>query len=313
VPPNPAAHPLSDAFTYHDWSPYLVEFWPGVGIRYYGLAYILGFLGLYIGLQWQIKKGWLRLPPLDVTNFITTMIVGVLVGGRLFYCFYYGWDAWKADWLFPIKLWEGGMASHGGILGAIAAIYIYSRWVKVPFYHLADATALCTPPALFLGRIANFINGELWGRPSTVSWARIFPEARPVPVDSLDPAVRDDLVQNYGVDPHAWLNVPRHPSQLYEAALEGLVLFALLLAVRWLTRRDAFVALAFVGGYAILRTIAEIWRAPDEHMGFVSEGLLTHGQLLSIGQVALAVALAGFEYWRQNRARARLPDPPPKE
>ncbi|MEM1058881.1 MAG: prolipoprotein diacylglyceryl transferase [Verrucomicrobiota bacterium] len=302
--PDPAASvPLAEHFTVHDWSPFLVEFTPGIGLRYYGLAYLLGFLGLYLGLHWQIKKGWLRLKPEDVTNFITAMIVGVLAGGRLFYCFYYGWEAWQADWLFPLKLWEGGMASHGGILGAIAAIFLYARWTRVPFYHLADATALCTPPALFLGRIANFINGELWGRPSTVSWARIFPDARPVPVDSLAPAVREDLIAHYGVLPGDWINVPRHPSQLYEAALEGLVLFGLLLAVRLLTRRDAFVALGFIGGYAILRAIAEIWRAPDEHMGFAAEGL-THGQLLSLGQVALAVVLAVIEYRRQNRRRA---------
>lgn len=300
--PNSSSHPLADHFYLHDLSPFLIEFTEGVGLRYYGLAYALGFLGLYFGLLWQIKKGWLKLAPGDVTDFITAMIIGVLAGGRLFYCFYYGWESWQADWLFPFKLWEGGMASHGGILGAIAAIFFYARWKNVPFYHLADATALCTPPALFLGRIANYINGELWGRPSTVSWAVIFPGAQRVPVDSLEPSVRDDLIANYGLNLHDWINVPRHPSQLYEAALEGAVLFVLLIVVRLLTKRNAFVALSFIGGYAILRTIAEIWRAPDDHMGFVAEGL-THGQLLSLAQVVLAVVLAVFEYWRQQRQR----------
>ncbi len=299
-----SSHPLAEHFYLHDLSPFLIEITEGVGLRYYGLAYALGFLGLYLGLRWQIKKGWLKLEPADVTDFITAMIIGVLAGGRLFYCFYYGWESWQHDWLFPFKLWEGGMASHGGILGAIAAIFFYARLKKVPFYHLADATALCTPPALFLGRIANYINGELWGRPSTVSWAVIFPGAQRVPVDSLEPSVRDDLVTNYGLHLDSWINVPRHPSQLYEAALEGAVLFALLIAVRLLTRRDAFVALSFIGGYAILRTIAEIWRAPDDHMGFVVTGL-THGQLLSLGQVVLAVILAVFEYRRQQRSSAR--------
>lgn len=249
----------------HHLSPFLIEFGGGWGIRYYGLAYAFGFLGLFFGLRWQYRLGWSRTGNGRIADFVTWMIVGVVIGGRLFYCLFYNFYATLAHPISIFEVWKGGMASHGGILGAIAAIYFFARQEKVPFYNLADATALCTPPALFFGRIANFINGELWGRPSDVPWAFIFPDDR--------------------------LRLPRHPSQLYEAFLEGALLFVILLVIRLRTKSDGPVALAFVGAYGVLRIIAEFWREPDAHIGYFGGGW-TQGQLISFFQILIAVVLA---------------------
>jgi phosphatidylglycerol:prolipoprotein diacylglycerol transferase len=164
------------------------------------------------------------------------------------------------------------MASHGGILGVILVMISYARAKKIPFYNLADATAFCVPLTLGLGRCANFLNGELWGRPTGVWWGVIFPAA---------PLV-------HGV------NVPRYPSQLIEALLEGLVLQLILIAVRLATKREGAVALTFMAGYAILRIVGEQFRMPDEDIGFWF-GAVTQGQLLS---ALMLLATAGLA-WRQ--------------
>lgn len=256
------------AYYVHDMNPFLIRFSEHFGIRYYGLAYALGFIGLYFGLRWQARRGWLPLTADDIMDFLTAMIIGVIVGGRLTSCFLYNWEATIKHPLSILYIWEGGMASHGGILGSFLAIAWFARAKKIPFYVLADATALCTPPALAIGRLANFINGELWGRPATVSWAVIFPDA---------PLVHGVMV-------------PRHPSQLYEAALEGLLLFDLLLLLRLKTRRPGIVSLTFLAGYAVLRIVGECFREPDGNIGYYF-GWLTQGQLLSVAMLALTGVL----------------------
>lgn len=269
-------------FAYYtdNFSPYLIQFTDNIGIRYYGLAYALGFIGLYFGLRWQTRRGWIALSQDDVVDFLTAMIIGVLLGGRLASCLLYNFKATMEDPLSFFYIWKGGMASHGGIAGSIAAIWWFARHKKMPFYVLADATALCTPPALALGRIANFINGELWGRPSTVSWAVIFPAA--------------PLING--------VNVPRHPSQLYEAGLEGVLLFVILLILRLKTRRAGIVALTFMGGYAVLRIFGEFFREPDSNINYWF-GWVTQGQLLSAGMLALTLVLIWFQFFkRANRA-----------
>lgn len=310
------------AYYTHNLSPFLIRFSDSFGIRYYGLAYALGFIGLFFGLAWQARRGWLPLTKNDIADFMTAMIIGVLVGGRLGYCLLYGWEATVHRPLSIFYVWEGGMASHGGILGAIAAILYFARHLRIKslqdayligcavsdsnrkldynptlisyltsvtprlldksrrstFYSLADATALCTPLALALGRGANFINGELWGRPSSLPWAVIFPEA--------------PLVNG--------LMVPRHPSQLYEGALEGILLFGLLLILRLKTKREGVVALTFMAGYAVLRIVGECFREPDSQIGFYAGGL-TQGQLLSVGMLAATAAMAWFQWGRKRR------------
>ncbi len=264
------------AYWTHDLSPFLWKWNENFGIRYYGLAYVIGFIWLYFGLRYQVRQGWCRLSEESYDRFLTWMIVGVMVGGRVGYCLLYTPQATWENPLIILQPWRGGMASHGGFIGVIAVLYYYSRHYKIPFYNLADATTFCAPFALGLGRIANFINGELWGRPATVPWAVIFPRAGG--------------------------EVPRHPSQLYEALLEGLLLGIVLFIVRKRVRQDGIVSLTFLGGYCVLRFIVEFFRAPDPQIGFYF-GYFTQGQLLSVVFLLLTGVLAWFQF---GRARTRM-------
>ena len=267
-------------------SPFLIEFGKGsgIGIRYYGLAYLLGFVFLFWFLHRQITLGWLRISHEEADKVLLRIaLVGVLVGGRLGYCLFYDFPGTlRAPWTI-LEVWKGGMASHGGILGVIAVMVWEARRLKIPFYHLADAAALCTPVGLGLGRLANFINGELWGRPFDGPWAVIFPKS-------------GDLL-------------PRHPSQLYEAALEGAVLFGLILWVRLRTLRtspwsDGATALTFFGAYGVLRIVGECFREPDVQIGFYF-GAVTQGQILSFGMVVGALVLEALRRAARSHRRSR--------
>lgn len=270
-------------------SPTLVDFGHGIAIRYYGLAYLLGFVGCYFGVRWQTRRGWCPLTARQVDDLAFLYVpLGVLIGGRLGYCLLYDWaETARAPWTI-LEVWRGGMASHGGMLGVIVALVLFARRHGLPFYAASDAAALCTPIGLGLGRLANFINGELWGRPTTVPWAVVFPKAPPI----------DGVM------------VPRHPSQLYEAALEGMFLFLILLWVRVRTlhpRRDGAVSLAFLAIYAMVRIIVECFREPDLQIGYLfgihEYGFLTQGQFLSFLLIGLAWILAFLQrpHWRSAR------------
>ncbi len=274
------------AYYIHDLSPFLIHFSGNFGIRYYGLAYILGFFALYYGLRYQIQKGWLRLNLQQVDDFtFMACLIGVVVGGRLGYCLFYSRELFFQNPLLLFKVWEGGMASHGGILGVIVAMLWFSKKVQIPFYQLADAAALCTPIGLGLGRIANFINGEIWGRPSELPWAVIFPHA---------PRVMGEMV-------------PRHPSQLYEAFLEGFLLFVILWIIRHRTKKTGVVALSFMALYALLRIFGEQYREPDIEIGYLWQGL-TQGQALSIAMLLMTVILILFQSkeWRKIKKRKTI-------
>ncbi len=275
--------PILATFT-DRFSPFLFEFSPGFGIRYYGLAYVLGFLFLLFFLRRQAAWGWCRIAPAQADDLVLWLAIGgVIVGGRLGYCLFYDFGATVRRPWTVFEVWQGGMASHGGILGVIVVMLLFARKWKVPFYNLADAAALCTPVGLGLGRIANFINGELWGRPAQVPWAVLFPNA-----------------PDRGT-------IPRHPSQLYEAAMEGVVLFLILLLVRRSTLdpksrfRDGAVALTFMAAYGILRIVGECFREPDAWIGYYFGGV-TQGQLFSAGMVAAAAVLAAIQFRGPSRA-----------
>ncbi len=258
------------------------------GIRFYSLAYLTGFYILFVGMRWQAKRGWSLLKGDAIADYAVWVgLVGVVLGGRLGYCLLYEPVRTFTDPLSFFTVWQGGMASHGGILGVILVMIFYARAKKIPFYNLADATALFVPLALGLGRCANFLNGELWGRPTDAWWGVIFPKAPQVLVSP-----------STGL----FLNVPRYPSQLVEALLEGLLLQVVLLVVRFSTRREGAVSLTFMAAYAVLRIVGEQFRQPDEDIGFWFQWI-TQGQLLSAFMLFVTAILAYLQFF-SRRAEA---------
>jgi phosphatidylglycerol---prolipoprotein diacylglyceryl transferase len=252
-------------------------------LRWYALAYIAG---LVLGWRYMIaivkndrlwKPGQSRPSALSCDDFLFWATLGVILGGRLGYMLFYDTSVIWTDPLQVLQIWNGGMSFHGGLIGVTLAIFFFARQQKVPFFTMADIVATVTPIGLFFGRIANFINAELWGRPTDMPWGVIFPTA-----DGL----------------------PRHPSQLYEAALEGLVLFSVLrLAthVRLTLKRPGMTTGIFLFCYALFRIALENVRQPDAQMPNFPLGL-TMGMMLSIPMLALGAYL----FWQglQKEARA---------
>ena len=258
------------AYWVHDLSPFLIQFNESFGVRYYGLAYLLGFLGGAWLLGRFAAAGRSQLPRERITDFMVALVFGVMIGGRLGWFLLYHPTMLFSDPLSLVRVWEGGMASHGGFLGVAIALWWFSRSNKIPFLHLGDLIVACAPLGLLLGRIANFINGELWGKPSSVAWAVIF--------------------SNTGGD-----DMPRHPSQLYQAALEGALLLALM---QWRFWRSDIVKTSpgrlsgeFMIAYAILRAIGEIFREPDASLFFgLSRGTFYSIFLVAAGAVLIALS-----------------------
>ena len=234
----------------HDLDPFLFFFPEAVGIRYYGLAYALGFLaGIWI-LHIFCKYGKAALTAEEQSLTITTIMVGVLLGGRLGYMFFYALqDVIHRPWTI-FQVWKGGMASHGGFIGVMIGCWWASKKIKLNFLQLGDILCPLVPPGILLGRIANFINGELWGKVSNVSWAVIFPQSVPfgTPLELI---------------------APRHPSQLYAATLEGLFL---LIYSQWRFWRTVVLATPgrlsgeFLAFYAVVRIFGEQFREPDAEL-----------------------------------------------
>lgn len=236
-----------------------------IQIHWYALAYLVGFLGGWAYLRGLIKTGKAKLTLLQLDDFLSWAIAGVLLGGRLGYVLFYNAEQYLAHPLHVLYLWEGGMSFHGGLVGIVAAILVYAKRQKIDPIHLGDLIAAAGPIGLLFGRITNFINGELYGRVTDVSWGVIFPRAG----DSL----------------------PRHPSQLYEAGLEGLLLFTLLWALITYTnilQKKGRIAGLFIIGYALSRILVEFVREPDTQLGFLYAGA-TMGQLLSLPMLAFGL------------------------
>ena len=293
------------AYYIHDLSPFLIEFGNGLGVRWYGLAYVLAFLAAYwLGIYFS-RQGYSDIDEKDVGDFITgTALFGVILGGRLGYMLFYDWSNFIQDPLIFFKFWDGGMASHGGIMGIVIFTFIYSRRKKIPWLNLGDSLVVAAPIGLFLGRCANFINGELFGRPATVAWAVQFPkELYSAPAESvrlllsetvqMNPAWSNipSVVESAGTSPevHAILSnvlTPRHPSQIYEAALEGVLLFVVLWILRTRLRLpDGILTGVFFIGYAVVRISGETFREPDAPLTLA----LTRGQFLSLFLVLFGI------------------------
>jgi len=293
------------AYYIHDLSPFLIEFGNGLGVRWYGLAYVLAFVAAYwLGIYFS-RQGYSDIDEKDVGDFITgTALFGVILGGRLGYMFFYDWDNFIHDPLIFFKFWDGGMASHGGIMGIVIFTFIYSRRKKIPWLNVGDSLVVAAPIGLFLGRCANFINGELYGRAATVPWAVQFPKelyaASPESVRTIlcetvliKPAWNNisSVVESAGTSPElqailSKVLTPRHPSQIYEAALEGVLLFVVLwiLRTRW-RLPDGILTGVFFIGYAVVRIVGETFREPDAPLTLA----LTRGQFLSLFLVLFGV------------------------
>ncbi len=259
--------PISLAYPSID--PVLIAIGP-LPIRWYALAYIAGLVLGWAYARALVKQkvfwgGAAPLDPLDIDDLLLSAAMGVILGGRLGYVLFYNAEFYLAHPAEIFAVWKGGMSFHGGLVGTAVAIYVLATRKRISVLSLADVCAAAVPVGLFLGRIANFIKPELWGRPTDVPWAMVFPGAGPF---------------------------PRHPSQLYEAGLEGIVLFFVLyIAIRLgALRRPGLVTGLFAVGYGAARVACEFFREPDQQLGFLFGGA-TMGMLLSLPLIAAGITL----------------------
>jgi phosphatidylglycerol:prolipoprotein diacylglycerol transferase len=231
-----------------------------LALRWYSLAYIIGIITAWWLLLRMVRRPGAPMTAKHVDDLVTWCTLGVILGGRLAYVIFYNPSQYLQNPLDIFKLWEGGMSFHGGLAGVILAIFLYARSQGLSALRILDYVAVVTPIGLLLGRFANFVNGELWGRPTDGTWGIIFPDAGPD---------------------------PRHPSQLYEAALEGALLLIVLTFLFWATRarlRPGLLGGIFIAGYGLSRFVIEFFREPDAQLGVLSIGL-TMGQLLTLPMI----------------------------
>jgi phosphatidylglycerol:prolipoprotein diacylglycerol transferase len=260
----------------HNLDPVLLHLGP-LRIGWYGLMYAVSFLVGYLLLLRRARRPGAPIGEADVPNLVTYVVLGVVLGGRLGWVIFYG----GIDYLFEpwrvLETWKGGMSFHGGLIGVTLALWLYARRNRVPLLKLGDTVIIYVPIGLFFGRLGNFINGELWGRATGGAWGVIFPADR--------------------------AQVPRHPSQLYEAALEGVLIFAVLYALRNV-KRDGLQPAMFLLLYGLCRGAIEFVRLPDADIGYLW-GAITMGQLLSLPMI-----LAGLVWVIYLFTRAPSPAAP---
>ncbi|MCX8493758.1 MAG: prolipoprotein diacylglyceryl transferase [Chthoniobacterales bacterium] len=303
------------AYYIHDLSPFLIQI-GGFGLRWYGLAYLAGFIVGILLYKHLAKRGYSDLRPDQVTDFITmSALFGVLLGGRLGYMLFYDGDRFFHDPLIFFRVWEGGMASHGGILGLTFYTIWYARRHRLSFRNLADNLVVVGPVGVFFGRCANFINGELYGRVTDVFWAVQFPkEILVYPPDHLerllsktvavDPSLGSPEAVIAGVTASQPLRellaveiAPRYPSQLVEAGLEGLFLFALLWMLRTRVRlANGVLTGVFFIAYAVVRFLGECFREPDAPL----TGMLTRGRFLSLFMILIGIFFLLWARWKPS-------------
>lgn len=266
-----------------DFDPFALRFpegWVLDGIRWYGLSYLAGFAIAMLLFNLYSKRGRSPLSPDDNSSLITYLLFGVIVGGRLGYMLFYDFGNFVSNPLSLFQIWKGGMASHGGFIGVVLAMLFFARAKKVSFWKIADiVTTVCTP-GIFLGRLANFVNGELWGKVSDVPWAMIFPRS----------AAAGTAVENIAA---------RHPSQLYEAFAEGLLIFAFL---QWRFWRGNLpkgrIAGEFLSLYAVVRIVCEIFREPDAGVEPILG--LSRGTFYSVLTLVAGLAIIAYSKFSES-------------
>lgn len=271
--------PLLSLMSFPDIDPVLFAVGP-LQIRWYGLAYVVGIL-----LGWRYARrlaandglwagGKSPVTPLQLDDFLLWATVGIVAGGRIGYILFYDFGAVAANPLRAFEIWNGGMSFHGGVLGTLLAMVLFARKHGIALFSLFDIVCAVVPVGIFFGRVANFINSELWGKLTDVPWAFIFPTGGPF---------------------------PRHPTQLYEAALEGLLLLAVLALLIYRAgalKSPGLIAGCFLAGYALARILVEFFREPDAHIGYLLGGWLTMGMVLSTPMLLIGL-------WAMLTARSR--------
>lgn len=271
--------------TYPDIDPIIFEI-GALKIRWYGMMYVVGF-----AFAWWLARLRCRRPdsPINaaqVDDLVFYAMLGVILGGRIGYVFFYGLDEWGRDLLYPVKIWEGGMSFHGGLLGVIAAMAWFGRKLNTNIWTMTDFVAPLVPLGLGFGRIGNFINSELWGRPADgVAWAM------QVRCDYSLPGRAELCGSKLNLPAGTELTPPLHPSMLYEALLEGFVLFAILWWFSSKPRPRMAVSGAFLLGYGAFRFFVEFYRMPDVDLGYLALGWVTMGQVLSAPMILAGILM----------------------
>jgi phosphatidylglycerol:prolipoprotein diacylglycerol transferase len=244
-------------------------------VHWYGLTYLVGFVvGWWLG-RIRARKSWTPVNEQQMGDLLFYIALGTILGGRFGYVLFYNFETFLTDPLWLLRVWEGGMSFHGGLIGVMLAMWWFGRKLDLGFFRVADFVAPLVPVGLGAGRIGNFINGELWGKPTDVSWGMVFPQA-------------PDMLA-------------RHPSQLYQFAMEGVLLFV---ALWWFSSRPRptmSVSGLFLILYGIFRIVAEFFRQPDAQLGYLAFDWLTMGQVLSLPMVLAGVALMALAY-RSHKA-----------
>jgi len=258
--------------TYPEIDPIIFSIGP-LAIRWYGLMYVLGFVGAWMLARKRSQQSWSIIKLEQVDDLIFYGMLGVIVGGRLGYSLFYGWEYWSQDPLYVFKITQGGMSFHGGLIGVMTAMWLYGRRVLgANMWQVIDFVAPIVPVGLGTGRIGNFINGELWGKPTDLPWA-------------------------FNIN-----GVGLHPSQLYEALLEGLILFAILWIFSARQRPRMAVSGMFLLCYGVMRFGIEFVRVPDADFGYLALGWVTMGQILTAPMILFGAVLLFLAY-RKNPTR----------
>ena len=252
-------------FQYPEFDPVAISLGP-LQVRWYGLMYLGGFIAAWLGMRSRAKKPWSPIKPEQVDDVVFYCALGAIIGGRIGYMLVYGTQELLADPRSIYRVWQGGMSFHGGLAGVLVAMAIYGRYIGKPFFVMTDFIAPWAPAGLMLGRIGNFINGELWGKPTDSMWGVVY----------------------HGE--------ARHPSQLYEAFLEGLVLFLIVWVYTRKPRPTMAASGVFLLGYGVFRTVVEFVRVPDLQLGYLALGWLTMGQILSVPLIVAGLVLLWLAY-----------------